>query len=73
MLHKRKGKRIMKYKIREYREKKNMTQDQLAKKAGISRGIVVRLESEEEYETQIGTLNKVAEALGVSLKSLFLS
>ena len=63
----------MKYKIREYREKRNMTQGQLAKKAGISRGIVVRLESEEEYETQIGTLNKVAEALGVSLKSLFLS
>ena len=63
----------MRYKIREYRERKKLTQDELAKKAGISRGIIVRLESDEEYETQIGTLNKVADALGVSLKSLFLS
>jgi transcriptional regulator with XRE-family HTH domain len=73
MLHTKKGKKAMRYKIKEYREKKRWTQDELAKRAGISRGIVVRLESDEEYETQIGTLNKVAEALGVSLRSLFLT
>jgi len=62
----------MRYKIREMREKRHLSQEELAQISGVSRGIVVRLESDTEYETQVSTLEKIANALGVSIKSLFM-
>lgn len=62
----------MRYKIREMREKRHLSQEELAQMSGVSRGIVVRLESDTEYETQVSTLEKIANALGVSIKSLFM-
>lgn len=62
----------MQYKIKELREKRRMSQDELSKLSGVSRGIIVRLESEKDYETTTGTLKSIADALGVGVKYLFL-
>lgn len=62
----------MKYKIKELREKRKMTQDELSKESGVSRGIIVRLESGEDVETTVGTLKSLAEALNVSIGYLLL-
>ena len=62
----------MEYKIKELREKRKLTQAQLAEKASVSRTIIYRLENERNFDTSVSTLRKVAEALDVSVKSLFL-
>lgn len=56
----------MKYKIKELREKRKMTQGELVKASGVSRGIIVRLESGEDVETTVGTLKAIADALNVT-------
>ena len=62
----------MAYKIKELREKRKLTQAELADKANVSRTIIYRLENEREFDTSVSTLRKVAGALDVSVKSLFL-
>ena len=61
----------MRYKIREIRKKKRISQTELAKMAGVSRQTIVNLETKEDVETTTGTLMAIANALGVSVKSLF--
>lgn len=56
----------MKYKIKELRLKRKMSQQELAEASGVSRGIIVRLETEKEVETTIGTVEKLAKALNVT-------
>ncbi len=63
----------MQYRIKDLRTKKRMTQEELSEKSGVSRGIIVRLENEKDYETTVGTLEAIAKALNVSVKYLFLS
>ena len=58
------------YKIKEYRKEAGMTQEELANKSGVSRGIIVRLEGSDNAETTVGTLCAVADALGVDIKKL---
>lgn len=60
----------MKYRIKEIREKKKLTQEQLAEKSGISRVTIIRLENEENVETQMGTLKAIADALSVPVTRL---
>lgn len=59
----------MKYKIREMREQKGITQDELSEKSGITRATLWRLESGEVTTTK--TLMKIADALDVSVSDLF--
>lgn len=63
----------MKYKIKELREKRKITQDELSKLSGVSRGIIVRLESGEDVETTVGTLKSLADALNVTVGYLLIS
>ena len=46
----------MLYNIRKIRQENCMTQDELAKKANISRATIIKLESGEEMEVKISTL-----------------
>lgn len=62
----------MKYKIKEIREKKRISQTELAKLSGVSRQTIISLESESNVETTTKTLRALADALGVSVKTLFL-
>ena len=61
----------MQYRIKEIRKKKRMTQKELSELAGISRTTISKLENGEECEIMVGTLNAIANALKVSVRSLF--
>lgn len=50
----------MLYNIRKIRQENCMTQDELAKKANISRATIIKLESGEEMEVKISTLEALA-------------
>lgn len=56
-------------KLRKLREAKGMSQEALAKKARITREYVNKLEA-GRYDPTIGTLQRLAKALGVSVMSL---
>lgn len=62
----------MKYKIKELREKRKMTQQELAEKSKVARTTIIRLESDDDVETTVGTLKALADALNVNIKYLFL-
>lgn len=63
----------MGYKIREMREKKQMTQVELSEKSGVSRTTIWNLENGAETVTTTNTLSKLAAALGVKVEELFYS
>lgn len=63
----------MEYKIRELRKGKGWSQGELAKRAGISRANVARLEGKKEVVTTTDTLKAISDALEVPMDSLFLS
>ena len=62
---------MVKYKIKERREKLGMSQAELIKKTGISRAQISALENGNEIDVRISTLSKVASALKCSVTSLF--
>lgn len=61
----------MAYKIVEMRKKKGLTQDELAKRSGVSRAIVSGLESGRIRTTTTQTLLKLAKALGCRVADIF--
>lgn len=62
----------MKFCIQEKRENLKMTQEELAKKANVSRTIISGLESGAITVTTTKTLSKIAEALEMKVSDLFL-
>jgi transcriptional regulator len=62
----------MKYRIKELREEKRMTQEELSEKSGVSRSIISKLEQEKPVNMLTDTLSKIANALDVKVSSLFL-
>jgi len=62
----------MDYKIKVLREKKGISQAELARISGVSRPTIVRLENSENIAINTRTLEKLAKALNVSIKTLFL-
>ena len=61
----------MPYKIRELRKKKNMTQEVLCTKSGVSRQIVSMLESGNDVNTTTETLMRLANALDCRVTDIF--
>ena len=61
----------MGYKIREIREAKGMTQEELAQSSGVSRVTISGLENGTERATSTKTLLKIAKALAVSVDQIF--
>ncbi len=61
----------MKNKIKEVREKAGLTQEQLSKKADISRTILSGLESGRIEITTTATIQKIADALETSISKIF--
>ena len=62
----------MGYRIREIRKEKKMTQEELGKKANVSRAVISDLETGKKTVTSTKTLSKIAEALGCSVTDIFL-
>lgn len=61
----------MEYRIRELREKKGLTQEDLARKSGVNRTTIVYLETGREVNVTAGTLKKIAKCLDVGIKEIF--
>ena len=61
----------MGYKVKEVREAKKMTQEELAAKSGVSRGTICALESGKDRSTTSKTLIALAKALDTTIDSLF--
>ena len=61
----------MGYKLKEAREERRMTQEELAAKSGISRQTIVSIETDPTYNTTFGTLTKLADALGTTIDKIF--
>ena len=61
---------IGKNKIKEIREQKELTQEEVAKKAGISANYYAKIER-GTVNTSIGKATKIAKALGVEVSDIF--
>lgn len=60
------------YKVREYRKKAGMTQEELAAKSGVSRATIWALEQGKRDVVKSSTLVKLANALGTTVSKIFL-
>jgi transcriptional regulator with XRE-family HTH domain len=56
--------------LRQFREANGLTQEQLAKKAKVTRSYVAMLETGERKSPNLGVLQRLAKALGVSVREL---
>lgn len=56
--------------IKKYRNKQGVTQEALARKAGISYNTVIKLESRGIKDPRVGTVKKIADALEISIDTL---
>lgn len=63
----------MRYRIKEERKLKKMSQEQLSVKSGVSRTIISGLESGRITVTSTGTLVKIAGALDKKVSDIFLN
>ncbi|WP_288864285.1 helix-turn-helix transcriptional regulator [uncultured Megasphaera sp.] len=61
------------YRVKKRREELGMTQQDLAKKAQVSRQTIVSIESNENFQTSTATLVKIARALNCKVSSIFLA
>lgn len=61
----------MKNKLKEYREKLGLSQEELAEKSGVSRTTISDLENNKKEVTTNITLEKLAEALGKKVSTIF--
>lgn len=59
------------FKLKEARFQAQMTQDELAKKSGVSRMTIVNIEAGKYENVKIGTLKKLANALGKRVTEIF--
>lgn len=60
----------MKTRVRELRRERGMTVDALAGKSGVSRATIWKLEQSEVKNVSIGTMQKLAKALGARTEDL---
>ena len=61
----------MGYKLKECREEKRMSQEELSRKSGISRQTISAIESNSEKCVMSRTLQKLAQALDMTVGDLF--
>lgn len=60
------------YKVRERRESLGLTQEELAKRAGISRQTIIAIESDMEVPTSTTTLIRLAKSLMCKVSDIFI-
>lgn len=62
----------MKNKVKEYRVEQNLTQEELAKKANVSRNLISRIENGDDVNITKNTMLSIAEALNSNVSDVFL-
>lgn len=63
----------MPFKIKEARRERGYTQEELARRANVSRATIAELESGATVVTTTETLIKIADALGKKVSDIFLA
>lgn len=61
----------MGYRVKELREAKGLTQEELAKRCGVSRQSISAIEKNKVEQVKSGTLIAIAEALETTIDNLF--
>ncbi len=61
----------MGYKIKEMREKRGISQEELSKLSNVSRVTISQLENNESKNASVKTLLKIAKALNAPLDAIF--
>lgn len=61
----------MKFYIRELRERRGLSYEQLAEKSGVARSYIQRIESNDDVNPSARVLCKLAKALDVAVEMLF--
>ena len=61
----------MKTRIKEYRAKRNLTQEKLAEMVGVRRETIIFLE-QEKYNPSLKLAHNVAKALGTTIDEIFI-
>ncbi len=61
----------MGYRLKEIREEKGITQEELEKKSGVSRQTISAIENNDDYQAKTGTLLALAKALDTTVDKLF--
>ena len=61
----------MKYNIRELRERRGFSYEQLAQKSGVAKSYIQRIESNDDANPSVRVLCKLAQALDVAVEMLF--
>ena len=61
----------MGYRVKKLREEKNMTQEELEKKSGVSRQTISAIENDKAGSVKIGTLLAIAKALDTTVDCIF--
>lgn len=58
-------------KIKDYRKKQSMTQEELSQKSGVSRSTIIALENGSKKNVNTATLLKIARALDTTVENIF--
>ena len=61
----------MQNKVKEYREKEDMTQEELAKKSEVSRNTISAIETGANTNVTYEIMEKIAKALGKKVSTIF--
>ena len=61
----------MRNRVKEYREKAELTQEQLAEKAGVSRNTISSLETKTNTNVTYEIMQKISEALNKKVATIF--
>ena len=61
----------MGYKVKEFREAKGMTQEELEEKSGVSRQTISAIENDRCGDVKVGTMLAIAKALGTTIDAIF--
>lgn len=62
----------MQNELKLYREKRGLTQTELAEISGVSRSTIVNLENQRAKGCQLRNMQKISDALGYSIRNIFL-
>ena len=62
----------MRYKVKELRLARGMTQEELSRKSGVSRQTISNLENDDITVTSTNTLARIARALDAKVSDIFL-
>lgn len=67
-----KGGELMRNQLAELRKQKNLTQEQLASAAGITRNYISKIENGNDVNISLKVLSRIAQKLGVKMDDIFL-